>query len=199
MSDLKLCFIDVETTGLDTKYNGVWQIAMKVYSGLHEGVFEFRCMPARSVEIEQKALDVSGMKKEDLTKFEPEPDMFNDFRKTLERFVDKYDRFDKFHFIGYNARFDMDFLWALFKRNHDKFFGSYFWFPPIDVMNMAAYDFMSIRSKFKDFKLCTVAEFLKIEIEESRLHDATYDIELTEKIYNLLVELRKTGRIPIPK
>lgn len=38
----------------------------------------------------------------------------------------------------------------------------------------------------KDFKLATVAAFLGIEIDQSKLHDASYDLMLTYEIYKLI-------------
>jgi len=40
------------------------------------------------------------------------------------------------------------------------------------------------RHTMPNFKLMTVAKHLKIEVDESRLHDALYDIHLTKMIYD---------------
>lgn len=42
---------------------------------------------------------------------------------------------------------------------------------------------MRERASLVNFKLMTVAKYLGHDVEEDKLHDALYDIELTEKIY----------------
>ena len=42
------------------------------------------------------------------------------------------------------------------------------------------------RHGMKDFKLMTVAREVGIEIDEAKLHDATYDIMLTREIYKII-------------
>ena len=41
-------------------------------------------------------------------------------------------------FAGYNARFDMDFVRALFEKSGDSYFGSWFYSAPLDVMSFVA-------------------------------------------------------------
>jgi DNA polymerase-3 subunit epsilon len=43
------------------------------------------------------------------------------------------------------------------------------------------------RKLMPNFKLSTVAKELGMEVKDESLHDAVYDIELTEKIYNLII------------
>lgn len=105
----------------------------------------------------------------------------------LGKYIDKYDRNDKYHFIGYNARFDADFVRKLFEKNGDQYFGSWFWFPPIDVMNLAAVDLLKLRNTLPNFKLATVIEKYGIKSEEEKeLHDAYTDVRLTQKLFNKL-------------
>lgn len=110
-----------------------------------------------------------------------------EFTNLLGKYVDKYDKTDKFFLCGYNnASFDNQFLRAWFVQNGDNYFGSWFWSSAIDVMVLAAQALMEQRHKMKDFKLRTVAEQLGIVIEEERLHDAMYDIVLTHEVYKRL-------------
>ena len=39
------------------------------------------------------------------------------------------------------------------------------------------------RDKLPNFKLATVAKHIGISVDESRLHDSEYDIELTRKLW----------------
>jgi len=55
-------------------------------------------------------------------------------------------------------------------------------------MVLAAEHLKERRGLMADFKLKTVAQFLGIEIDESKLHDAVYDIKLTREIYKLITK-----------
>ena len=102
--------------------------------------------------------------------------------------MDRYDTLDKFHLIAYNAKFDTDHLRAWFAKNGDKFFGSWFWHPPLDVMSFAAIGLMRRRPSLDNFKLLTVAEALGLEIDEERSHDALYDVELAREVFHMLLD-----------
>ena len=82
--------------------------------------------------------------------------------------------------------FDNQFLRAWFLQNGDKYFGSYFWSNSIDVMVLATPYLASQRSQMENFKQGTVAKALGIEIDESRLHDALYDIQVCKSIYDIV-------------
>jgi DNA polymerase-3 subunit epsilon len=76
---------------------------------------------------------------------------------------------------------------AWFEKNGDRFFGSWFWHPPIDVMGLAAVRLMSRRCAMSDFKLLTVAKVLGSEVYGEKVHDAKYDIALTMEMYRRLI------------
>ena len=102
----------------------------------------------------------------------------------LGKYVDKYDRTDKFFLAGYNnASFDDNFFRAWFRQNGDEYFGSWFWGNSLDVMVLASQYFAEERHTMKDFKLSTVARQCGVEVCEESLHDALYDIRLTMEVY----------------
>jgi DNA polymerase-3 subunit epsilon len=53
-------------------------------------------------------------------------------------------------------------------------------------MVMASFKLRKVRHELVDFKQSTVAKFLGIEIDEAKLHDAKYDIQICIKIFNML-------------
>ena len=111
----------------------------------------------------------------------------------IQKYVNRFDTGDKFHLVGYNnSSFDNQFLRSFFKVNKDDYFGSYFWSDSIDVMVLASNFLKKDRHNIRDFKLKTVAQWLNIEVDSKRLHDAEYDIELTEKIYNIIEDTYKS-------
>ena len=102
-------------------------------------------------------------------------------------FLKSFDKKDKFHLVGYNnASFDNPFFRAFFVQNSDVYFGSWFWSDSIDCMVLASNKLRSKRSELVDFKQSTVAKYLGIEIDESKLHDAEYDIKICIQIFNKL-------------
>jgi DNA polymerase-3 subunit epsilon len=53
-------------------------------------------------------------------------------------------------------------------------------------MVLAAFKLKTERTNLENFQLKTVAKYLGIEVDESRLHDAQYDIYLTYELYKLM-------------
>lgn len=69
----------------------------------------------------------------------------------------------------------------------DKYFGSWFYPNCMDVYVMVTPFLMGVRNDMENFKLMTVARTMGIEIDENKLHDATYDIELTRDIFYKII------------
>jgi len=108
------------------------------------------------------------------------------FLQILGRYVDKYNPKDKMLLLGYNINFDADFIREWFLKMGDKYFGSWFWFPPICTMQKAADVIGEDRPKLENFKLATVAKYFGVEFDETQLHDALADIDLTVKLHRKL-------------
>ena len=181
----KLFFYDLETTGLKFWKNGIHQISGCIeIDGDVKEEFNFHVKPNPACVIEDEALDVSGVTLEQINAY---PDMnvvYNQVKMMLSKYVNRYNKYDKFFLVGYNnAPFDNQFFRAFFVQNNDNYFGSYFWSSAIDVMVLAANHLKSTRHTMEDFKLKTVANTLGVTVDESKLHDALYDIYLTRAIY----------------
>ena len=129
-------------------------------------------------------MQVCGVTREQIFAYPDMHEVYLEFVNMLSKYVDKYNKDDKFFLVGYNnASFDNSFLKAFFVQNGDSFFYSWFWVNSIDVMVLATQHLMMKRHLMKDFKQETVARTLGIELDSSRLHDAAYDIWLTRQIY----------------
>lgn len=188
----KLFFFDLETTGTDAQVHGIHQISGAiVVDGQLKERFMFRVQPHPNCEIDPKALELNGTTLEDLNRFPAPLAVHNDLCRMLSRYVDRYHPKDKFHAAGYNvAAFDCPFLRKWFERCYDKYYGSWFWSSPIDVMVLAAQKLMLRRPDMENFKLHTVAAMLGVRVDESRLHDAEYDNHLTMCIYEQVTGLK---------
>ncbi|MDP2235012.1 MAG: 3'-5' exonuclease [Bacteroidales bacterium] len=184
----KILFFDVETTGLDSKIHGMHQLSgILEIDGEPVKTFDFKINPAPHLQIDQEALKISGKTIDEIRAYPSEAEVYRRFIAMLLNYIDKFNKLDKAFLAGWNnAAFDNGFLRAFFERNGDKYFGSWFWSNPLDVMVLATEYLLNERSTMLNFKLMTVAAFLLGGIDESKLHDATYDIELTRNIYQIV-------------
>lgn len=185
---MKQIFYDLETTGTKHWRNSIHQLSgMVVIDGEVKETFDYHVQPNPKADIEEEALAVAGVTKEQVMAYPPMWGVWHEFTTMLGKYVDKYDRTDKFFLCGYNnAPFDNQFLRAWFVQCGDNYFGSWFWSSAIDVMVLAAQALMEQRPQMKDFKLHTVAEQLGIEVDSEKLHDGLYDIQLTHEVYKRL-------------
>lgn len=181
----KLFFFDLETTGLDPVKCAIHQIAGKVIiDGVVKDSFNIKIRPFEGAEISDEALNVAGVTLEQIMSYQPMEEGYGQLMTILNRWINRFDKKDKFFVGGYNvATFDIPFMRRLFELNGNKYYGSYFWSVPLDVMILAGSKMMAERSGMIDFKQGTVARELGITIDESKLHDALYDIDVCYEIY----------------
>jgi len=194
----KLIFIDVETTGVNPECNGLTQISgcVQVDNDIMES-FDYFVRPFPQDVIESTALEVTGIDRRQFLPpehpehlavpgqlFEDPKEIYVRMHSLFKKYVDQYDKSDKFQFVGYNAHsFDMPFMRRFWEKNNDRFFGSWFWYPCLDVMLVWAQILQPVRHELSNFKLATVAKYSGIDVDESRLHDSQYDIELTRELW----------------
>lgn len=184
---MKLLYVDVETTGRDRVKDYIFQIAGQVkIDGKVEKDFNYTMKPPGRFSFSQEAQDVTGKTVQDLLSYEDPVVVFQKFKsEVLDVYINKYDKTDKFHMVGYNVQFDMDFMREWFTRSGEQYFGSYFWFPPIDVMYLASMLLAGERSFLTNFQLKTVYEYvMKKPLENA--HDAFTDIVATSDLFNEL-------------
>lgn len=191
----KMLFFDLETTGTNPAKNGIHQISGKIIiNGNVEDEFNIHIKPNPLAKIEDEALAVAGITSEDLQsdKYVPFNVGYNMFVGHLQPWIDKYNKKDKMFLAGYNvASFDTQFLRGMFLQNNDVYFGSWFWSVPIDVIILAQNLLIEERSKMENFKQGTVAKYLGIDVDDTKLHDALYDIEICYKIYLEVIKRMK--------
>ena len=187
---MKYLWIDLETTGLDPVRHGVIQIAGIVeIDGEIKEEFNFKVRPFKGDGVSLDSIMAHGISIEEMKSYKPPNEIYRKLTKLLSKYVQVYDKSDKFHLLGYNAKFDYDFLRKWFEKNHDTYMGSYIWFPPLDIMNLACFYLSTERATIKNFKLDSVARAVGLKPKEGLLHDASYDIRLTRDLYQALRSL----------
>lgn len=185
---MKLVFFDLETTGTNPGKHGIHQISGQiVIDGVIKETFDFHVQPNPRAMIEDEALKVGGVTREQILAYPPMQQVYQEFVAMLGKYVDKFNKKDKFFLVGYNnAAFDNQFLRGFFLQNGDVYFGSWFWSNSIDVMVLASAYLASRRPDMENFKLSTVAKTLGVNVNDESLHDAMYDIELTKAVFDIV-------------
>lgn len=186
---MKTLFVDTETTGADQFTCGLWQIAGIVdIDGEAVEEFNILCDIYDDDKIEPGAFLVNKMTLEKIHTFPSPNKAYLDFLHIVGRYVNKFDKADKFAMVGFGAEFDNQMLRRLFLRNGDNYFGSWFWHPWIDIMSLAMYVFQDKRHEMENFKLATVAKFAGIPVKDEKMHDALEDIRITRQLYYNLIQ-----------
>lgn len=179
---MKILYFDTETTGLDPKANGIIQLAYIIsVDGKDREEGNLLIQPFPGDVISQSALDINRRTREEIFK-----DPFMDPRKafarfifTLDKYVDRYNRQDKFYPAGYNVGFDCDFLSNFFAKNGNKYYASYLNYLKIDPSCMMLLLDDKLKLNLQDYKLATVCKHFGISIEA---HDAMSDIRATKSL-----------------
>lgn len=188
---MNLCFIDVETTGIDPKVNRIHQISGAITDKHCNVLEEFEFFPqVIDGEIHPIALKVGNVAVEEIVSDDRNPPslIHKKLCSMFDLYVDKFNKKDKLAFIAYNSPFDNAFVREFWSQQGDKYFGSYFWTPDVCVMRMAMVHAITHnnRGELPNFQLQTVAAWLGIKVDTGLLHDSTYDISLTIDVYRKL-------------
>lgn len=181
---MKILWVDVETTGLDSVKNGVIQLSCIVdIDGEVKETLDLHLKPFATDEISQDALAVTGITMKDIDEFMSPYDAFDKFKSTLSKYVDPYKRNkmknDKFYWGGHNTQFDMNFVQEFFKKCGDKFFGSWFNYRQIDTLRVADFLVFSGKNFGESHRL---GELCKIGNIKLNAHDSMSDITATREI-----------------
>jgi len=181
---MKDAYIDVETGGFDYKKNPMLGFGMviKIDGNIKEEI-DILIKPFDKYIIEEASLEVTGLTREKIDKEGLDPnDAFKKIIQTLDIYIDSFNVKDKFNFYGWNGRFDGNFLRQFFTDNNCKFFGSYFWTPPLDLMAITMYALKEERTEISSAKLSFVAKYLDIDVGKYKLHSALDDVKLMMEV-----------------
>jgi len=154
----KQIYIDLETTGLNPKTDKITEIAILYYEN-GKRMARYECLTPTKAK---------------LIHF-------------LNQCIKPFDAKDKAYFLGWNSKFDSDFMHE-FMKGQGGSFGNYFHHMHVDIMQIAANKFMNKGIIPVSFKLGDIARHFNIPFSEKRAHGALYDIEITRKIHLKLLK-----------
>lgn len=188
----KIIFIDTETGGVNAEKSALIQLSGIIeVDGTEKEKFNFYIKPFENSELNEKALEVQGRTLEELgtEKYIDENIIYKKFLEILDKYIDKYDKNDKFIVAGYNVKFDIDILKALFERNNNKFLFSYFNSSMLDPLySVRLLQVAGMLPVLENNKLETWCKYFNIEL---KAHDSLQDITATKKLIEKLIELIK--------
>ncbi|GAB4284659.1 MAG: hypothetical protein Kow0081_1990 [Candidatus Dojkabacteria bacterium] len=181
----KVMYFDVETTGINPYLHEIIQIGIIIeINGEVVDQLNLKCQPTNWDVISPEALKITGNTIESLKKEMPAAEAYKKVDALLCKYIDQYDKTDKYYPAGYNVRFDLDFLGEFYRRNNNPYLGSIINWRYLDPLPMLyALDFKG-KIKFPNYKLTTIAEVLKIPLQA---HDAFSDILATREIIRFLI------------
>lgn len=85
---MKLVFFDLETTGVNPGKNGIHQISGQiVIDGVVKESFDFHVQPNPKAIIEDEALKVAGVTREQVMAYPPMREVYNQFVGMLAKYV----------------------------------------------------------------------------------------------------------------
>lgn len=182
---MKVLYFDVETTGLDPVKNDVIQIAGIIEIG-NEVKMDFcmNCQPFSYDNITQEALDINGYTIEQIKTFDSPGAVYRKLIGIFEKYIDRFDKSDKFYPAGQNVRFDVDFLKQFFIKNDDKYYGSWLNYHYVDLLYLAAVLKYAGKIDVENLKLETIAEYFGFKF---KAHDALADITTTRLILKQII------------
>lgn len=183
----KILYFDTETTGLDPKVHCIHQAAGIIeIDGKIVDKFSLSLRPVSTIH-ETAALNKCRKTWDELIVYPPQEEAFAEMIMTLKKHL-RGD--DKFTLIGYNVKFDEEFLRVWLKNNFTEFY-QWFWTPSICVMTLAGEALHEIRPSLKNFRQDTVAAAMEQIMRpgeepmfcSEKAHDALYDVVMCRFIY----------------
>ena len=179
----KKIWIDLETTGINHEIDTIIEFAA-ICDGQE---FHEYCLPSEKPNNWDFIEQLTGITWSFLVNNGiEEKKLFAKLDDFLCSLVDRFDKTDKLIFSGYRVNFDNNFVRSLFVRNHNKFFGSYFFNIMLDVGTIVA-ELLSSGGlqPLENYKLKTICNYYNIDFNA---HSAIEDIRATKKLYEIIME-----------
>lgn len=191
----KFIYLDTETTGLDAKRHDIVELAGIIeIDGEVKEEFDLFMQPFDYTTIEPKALEINGLSVEMLRTFPDPKTVFAQFITILKKYVNPYNKDDKFILVGQNVYFDLERVRNWFMKCGDKFFGSWFDYHAYDLMAISQFMKLAGLTNPARMKLESIASYFGIAYGAHRAID---DIRVTREVFYKYYELIKKGAPPV--
>ena len=185
----KVLWLDTETTGLDCKKHGLREVGFIIeIDGVEvdKGVFYINpfTYTTRDVEIDDYALQISGVTIDDLKGYDRASFCFKELMNKLVKHINVNIKEDVFVIAGYNVGFDIGFIKEWFKEmGLEKSYKDIFHYKSLDVFGLVfILKHLNLIDTEND-KLETLCRYFSISINA---HNALSDIEATKNLYELI-------------
>ena len=177
----KILYFDTETTGLDPVKNDIIEIAGIVeIDGVIKEEFDFKCQPFSFTNVDQKALDVHGLTLDQIKEFQTPKEAYASLIVIFDKYINKFNKKDKFIPAGYNVGFDVAFLFSFFTKSGNPYCGAYLDYHKVDPLPVLLMLDLKGSLMFDGFKLTEVCMALDIPLEDA--HNALSDVRATRKV-----------------
>jgi len=203
----KVIWIDTETTGLNSKA-GKGGVPLKQTScivniagiveidGKARQKFNFYCQPINWKAVDPEALEINKITLEQLKTY-PKPQLtYKKLLKIFSKYIDKYNKDDKFYFGGWNTSFDMDMLNNFFQKMGDPYLGSWIKMSgQVDGLKLASYLGYKGFYDLDSFALPKVCKQLEVSLKDA--HTALADIVATYKVTKKIDKILNRGMLDV--
>jgi DNA polymerase-3 subunit epsilon len=189
----KVLYVDLETTGTSPIRHGIHQLAaLAEIDGEIAEEINLKMAPLAKIDVDPEAMEATGVTEEQIRSYPHQSTQYAAFETFLSRYINRYEKLDKFILAGYNtSAFDEPFLRQFFldnaatsrDRKYGGYFGSWFFWPKRDVQTYLAEHITEHGLRLANFQLSTVCEHFGIAISA---HDALSDIRATRQLYRVL-------------
>jgi DNA polymerase III alpha subunit (gram-positive type) len=186
------CFLDTETTGLDPIKDEVHQVACIITDVDNNPVggcnYKFRPSDEALNQMSYEALDKCNLTVEQIRNRKTSSKVaYNTFCSMISEFTSINGKRSKMLFFAYNSPFDEAFMRKWMSQG-DTSYGDVYYYPSLCVCREFAWITQNMRDKMPSMSLSEVCKYLNIEFDESKAHDAMYDVKKTFELYKKVEE-----------
>jgi DNA polymerase III epsilon subunit-like protein len=185
---MKLFYFDCETSGLDNKRHGILTLGYLIEQGgsiVQEGLLKIK--PPSFILIDNKALQVNGITREQIEAHYSEIEMFHSLYDMLKSYGS-----ERYEVVGYNVAFDLGFLKEACYRSNIPQMIELFNYKTLDIYALIrGLDYLC-NWHLPNHKLGTACQFLGIPLVA---HNALEDIKGTRRILEVLKGRIKYGQV----
>lgn len=183
---MKLLYFDTETTGLDAKENDILTLAgiIEIDGEVKEELY-LEMQPFNYKSISEEALKVNGLNLEQIKTFQTPQRAYEKIIDIFRKYINRYNKFDKFTAVGHNIKFDIGFLSEFFKKNNDKYFGSWMDYHCLDTMQLLHILMFKKAIVLDNCKLVTASKHFGIDLNNA--HNSLSDIKATRELFYKII------------